>query len=265
MKPTSSMGYIPLALAEAMLEKTDMAATLAQRVQARLDHLKLGPIEAATKGDLERTYIRDIIKKDGKKTVTSRLMPKLAAVLQTTAAYLNGETDDPNLPSEVTPSARELTSVPKVGRVEAGEFREVLEFDDAEREFLLEQIDEEFPRARMFALDVVGDSMNRSDPPIPPGAVIVCVDFDDTGLPLMDGMIVALERTRNGGLTREWSVKEVVTFDDRNEFQPRSTTARHETIVVHDDPTANDGVEVKILGLVRRISTPVPRNKSRRR
>ncbi|WP_238230901.1 LexA family protein [Methylobacterium thuringiense] len=248
-----------------MLDKTYMAATLAQRVQARLDHLNLGPVEAATKGDLERTYIRDIVKPDGKKTVTSRLMPKLAAVLQTTAAYLNGETEDPSLPSEAAPSTRELITVPKVGRVEAGEFREVLEFDDSERDFLLEQADDEFPRARMFALDVVGDSMNRSEPPIPPGAVIICVDFDDTGLPLMDGMIVALERTRNGGLTREWSVKEVVTYDDRNEFQPRSTATRHETIVVYDDPAANDGVEVKVMGIVRRISTPVPRNKPRRR
>lgn len=265
------MGYIPLALDLPVLEKSYMASTLAERVQARLDALGLGPIQAAERGDLERTYIRDIIKPNGKKTVTARLMPKLAAVLQTTSAYLNGETDDATRAedrgstSDVRISDRGLMSVPKVGRVEAGEFREVLEFDDSEREFLLEQIDPEFPRARMIAFDVLGDSMNQADPPIPPGSVIMCVDFEDTQLPMTDGMIVVLERTRNSRLTREWSVKEVVTHDDRTEFHPRSSNQKHEPIVVLDTPGADDGTEVKVLALVRRISTPVPRFKPKRR
>ncbi|MCE4223437.1 hypothetical protein HCU64_06710 [Methylobacterium sp. C25] len=245
-----------------------MANLLKERVLARLAALELGPVEAATKGGLERTFIRDITHKD-KQTVTVRMMPRLAAALATTSAYLSGEIDDPAIPSEAAlearPSHGEMITVPKVGRVEAGEFREVLEFDDSEREFLLEHVDEEFPRARMVAFEVVGDSMNRAEPAIAPGSVVICVDFDDTGLPLMDGMIVVLERTRNGGLTREWSVKEVVTFNDRNEFQPRSSSAKHETIVVRDKPDADNGVEVKVLGLVRRISTPVPRFKQLKR
>lgn len=271
IKPTSSIGHIPLAQIAGVLEKSYMTSTLAERVQARLKALDLGPIQAAERGDLERTYIRDIIKPNGKKTVTVRLMPKLAAVLQTTSAYLNGETDDPSRPedqadaSDVRLSDRGLMTVPKVGRVEAGEFREILEFDDSEREFLLEQIDPEFPRARMIAFEVLGDSMNRSDPPIPPGSVIICVDFEDTHLPMTDGMIVVIERTRNSRLTREWSVKEVVTHDDRTEFHPRSSNAKHEPIVVLDAPDADDGTEVKVLALVRRISTPVPRFKPKRR
>lgn len=265
------MGYIPLAPFHTVLEKSYMASTLAERVQARLDALDLGPIQAAQRGDLERTYIRDIIKPNGKKTVTVRLMPKLAAVLQTTSAYLNGETDDPTRPEDQEPASdvrisdRGLMTVPRVGRVEAGEFREVLEFDDSEREFLLEQIDPEFPRARMVAFDVLGDSMNRADPPIPPSSVIICVDFEDTQLPMTDGMIVVVERTRNNRLTREWSVKEIVTLDDRTEFHPRSTNPKHEPIVVFDRPDADDGTEVKVLALVRRISTPVPRFKPKRR
>lgn len=271
MKPTSSIGHIPLASADGLLENSYMVASLAERVQARLDALKLGPIQAAEKGGLERTYIRDIIKPNGKKTVTARLMPKLAAVLQTTTAYLNAETDDPTRPEDQSPateiraSDRGLITVPKVGRVEAGEFREVLEFDDSEREFLLEQIDPEFPRARMIAYDVLGDSMNASDPPIPPGSVIMCVDFEDTQLPITDGMIVVVERTRNGRLTREWSVKEVVVLNDRTEFHPRSTNLKHEPIIVFDSSDPNDGVEVQVLALVRRISTPVPRFKTKRR
>lgn len=270
MKPTSSMGQILLASDPSSSDKSDMTATLAERVQTRLDALDLGPVEAATKAGLERTYIRDIIKPNGKQTVTARLMPKLAAALQTTPAYLNGETDDPAPdapspgPSEVRRSTQELITVPKAGRVEAGEFREVLEYADLDREFLLEQADPEFPRAKMVAYDVLGDSMNQAHPPILPGSVLICVDFEDTGLPHVEGMIVVIERTRNGGMTREWSVKEVVVQDGWTEFHPRSSNPKHEPIIVPDDPDPNDGVEVKTLALVRRISTPVPRYKARR-
>lgn len=252
-----------------MLEKSDMAKSLKERVEARLEALALGPVEAASKGGLNRYFIRDITHK-GKQTVTVRMMPRLAAALQTTPAYLTGETDDPDIPDnhmplQIVESLRDLTSVPRAGRVEAGEFREVSDFRDLEREFLLDEVDPEFPRARMMAFDVIGDSMDRADPPIPPGSTIICVDFEDTKLPHIEGDIVVVERTRNGGLTREWSVKETVTFDDRTEFHPRSSNPRHKPIVMWDRPHADDGVAVRVLALVRRISIPVLRSKSFRR
>lgn len=245
-----------------------MFASLRERVLARLEALGLGPIEAATKGKLERTYIRDITE-GRKQTVTMKMMPRLAAALHTTPAYLQGDTDDPEIPSPLSTSESDLTqvrqrlvTVPKVGRTEAGEFREVLEFDDDEREFIVERPDDEFPNARMTAFEVAGDSMNAAEPPIMPGSVIVCVNFDDTGLPLIDGMIVVIERTRNGGLTREWSVKEVETFADKVVYHPRSTNKKHKPIVVQYNAEADDGQEVRVLALVRRISIAVPKFKA---
>ena len=271
MKPTSSIGRYLLAPPVGTLEITNMPMSLRERVLSRLEALGIGPVAAATRAGLKHTYIRDIVKEGGKQTVNVRFLPALAEALQTTPAFLNGETDDPALPTgspeptEVRASGRELITIPRVGRVEAGEYREAPEYRDLEREFLLDEIDDEFPRARMMAYDVLGDSMDRADPPIPPGSTIICVDFEDTRLPHVDGQIVVVERTRNGGLTREWSVKEVVTFDDRTEFHPRSSSDRHQPIVMMDSPDADDGVRVSVLALVRRISTPVPRSKPKRR
>jgi hypothetical protein len=97
--------------------------------------------------------------------------------------------------------------------------------------------------------------MNRASPPLLPGGYVVCVDFEDleNRVPLRDGMKVVIERTKFGGHMREWSVKEVEIYGDRNEFHPRSDNPAHKPIVVPKDFQSDDGVEVRILALVRSI------------
>jgi len=98
--------------------------------------------------------------------------------------------------------------------------------------------------------------MNKLEPrPILAGDRIVCVDFDDLDnrVPLRDGMVVVVERTRDAGFLREWSVKQLEFYEDRVEFHPRSTNPRHKPIVIPRDYQADDGQEVRILALVRRI------------
>ncbi len=72
----------------------------------RLKELGLGPVEAAVKAGIERTFVRDLV--DGKKsTVTLKKIPDLAKALQLDAdALIRGEVvpfDDPDEP--VTPTA----------------------------------------------------------------------------------------------------------------------------------------------------------------
>ncbi|HEV2557280.1 MAG TPA: S24 family peptidase [Microvirga sp.] len=165
--------------------------------------------------------------------------------------------------SEILPSERKLRSVPIVGRVAAGVFREVIEYDDDEPQYLFAERDEEFPDARMFALVVEGDSMNDATPPILEGSRVVCVDFEETGLPLTDGLLVVVERTTDGGMVREWSVKEVEYHADRVEYHPRSRNKRHRPIVVAHDAGAEDS-EVRVLGVVRQINYSVPIRPKRR-
>ncbi|MFE1598217.1 helix-turn-helix domain-containing protein [Methylobacterium sp. ID0610] len=150
-----------------------------------------------------------------------------------------------------------LLPVPIIGRTAAGVFREVVEFDDAEPEYIFEPEDEEFPKARRFALLVEGDSMNAADPPMPDGARVVCVDFGSTGQPFQDGMIVVIERTREGGHLREWSVKEIELHDDEVWFCPRSTNSRHKPIKILNDPSDKGWSSLEVIGLVRDVSMRV--------
>jgi SOS-response transcriptional repressor LexA len=153
--------------------------------------------------------------------------------------------------SEVRPTIRPLIAVPIVGKVEAGVYREVLEYDDDEPENLFVERDPAFPKARVFGLEVVGDSMNDADPKMPPGSVAICVDFDDTGLPVSTGMNVVIERSR--GDAREWSIKEVEFRDDETIYHPRSTNPRHKPIVVPHNADPDDESQVRIIGLVRSV------------
>ena len=88
----------------------------------------------------------------------------------------------------------------------------------------------------------------------------ICVAFEDVAheLQLRDGMIVVVQRSRDGGHFREWSVKQIAMFEDRVEFLPRSTNPRHKPIVVDRNHDADDGVAVEVIAIVRRIVNDIP-------
>ena len=103
--------------------------------------------------------------------------------------------------------------------------------------------------------------MNNLRPrPILEGDRVVGVSYEDVAheAVLRDGMVVIVERTRDGGHTREWSVKQVEIYQGRTEFHPRSTNARHKPIVVERDMFADDGTQVEIIALVRRVVNDLP-------
>lgn len=154
-----------------------------------------------------------------------------------------------------------LTPAVVAGRVAAGIFREVDDLDQSEAERVWETPDEKFPHARRMAFDVEGDSMNQLKPrPIMEGDRLICVAFEDVAdrVRIRDGLVVVVERTRDGGHTREWSVKQVELYEDRIEFHPRSTNPAHKPIVVKRDAQADDGVQVEIIALVRAVRNEFP-------
>ena len=83
----------------------------------------------------------------------------------------------------------------------------------------------------------------------------MAVSFEDIAneVVLRDGMVVVVERSKDGGMTREWSVKQLEIYQDRTEFHPRSTNPRHKPIIINRDYSADDGTQVEIIGLARRI------------
>lgn len=161
----------------------------------------------------------------------------------------------------VAAARNRLNPIPVIGMAEAGSFREVDDISDLEMEaeYIFDEPDPDFPRAKMVAFEVRGDSMNAAVPPLLDGYRLICVDFEDAAVPVSDGMTVVVQRSRDGGLTREWSVKEVEMGEETISFCPRSTNPRHKPIVVPLDPEPDDAVEVVILAIARRVSAPIPR------
>ncbi|HWT62509.1 MAG TPA: helix-turn-helix domain-containing protein [Ochrobactrum sp.] len=162
---------------------------------------------------------------------------------------------------DVVPVLNMLTPVVVAGTVEAGTFREVDEFSQAEMEHVLLSPDDKFPRARQVAFDVAGDSMNDLKPrPIFPGDRVIGVAYEDVAheLPLRDGMVVVVQRERDGGHFREWSVKQLELYDNKTIFAPRSTNSRHKPIVIDKNFEADNGETVEVLVIVRRIINDLP-------
>lgn len=167
----------------------------------------------------------------------------------------------PEFENELKLSNDKMVETYVAGTVEAGSFREVDELDQSEPEIIAVPADRQFPRARLLVFNVAGDSMNDLKPrPILDGDRAICLAYEDVAhsVPLRDGMVVVVQRTRDGGHTREWSVKQIEIYDDRIEFHPRSKNARYKPIIVKKDAHADDGVEVEIIGLMRRIMNDFP-------
>lgn len=181
----------------------------------------------------------------------------LRALLEVPMEWLT----NPDEPAELTPSSSDPYPVTVIGKVAAGVFREVDDTDQSEKRRILEAPDERFPNARRLAFEVEGDSMNELQPrPILAGDTLICVAFEDVAkqVKVRDRMVVVVERSRDGGQTREWSVKQVELYEDRIEFHPRSSNPKHQPIVVSRNAQADEGVQVEIIALVRRATNEFP-------
>ncbi|UIK04882.1 helix-turn-helix domain-containing protein [Neorhizobium galegae] len=187
------------------------------------------------------------------------VMQKLADTVSKPLLWLRDGLDAAD--ADAFPVRERMTSAAIVGTVEAGTFREVDQFDQSESEYMTLSPDERFPNARLLIFNVGGDSMNDLRPrAILPGDRVVCVAYEDVAheVPLRDRMVVVVERTRDGGHIREWSVKQVEIYQDRTEFHPRSTNPKHKPIVVQRDMAADEGTTVEVIALVRKIQNEVP-------
>lgn len=219
----------------------------------------LAPSALAEKVGLSTTTLtRPLYDPEFKFAISSRTLAKIEAKTGISMAdFLAGKTGDS---SEIVRARGGLVPTPIIATVEAGAWREVDEFDQSEPDWLPLPPDRDFPNATQEVYNVSGSSMNALKPfPILPGSKIVVLRYDDIAsrYPLRDGLIVVVQRTR--GQTRELSVKQVAWFDDRIEFQPRSTDPKHKPIVVTHDDWEDNGVVVEILGLVRSTINEMPR------
>ncbi|QIG70447.1 putative S24 family peptidase/transcriptional repressor protein [Rhizobium phage RHph_N28_2] len=223
-----------------------------------------------TPTDAANAFPRDINKntlisnENGNRAISKKAAEKYGELFGVKAGWIlfgdGGEAETP-VPSELTLSRIGMVAARVAGVVEAGTFREVDEFDQSEPVEIMLPRDEKFANARQLVFDCSGDSMNDLRPrPIFPGDRLVCISYEDVEhlVELRSGMVVIVERTRDSGHFREWSVKQLELFPDRAEFHPRSTNPKHKPIVIQRDHEADDGVRVQVIALVRRVMNEMP-------
>jgi len=135
------------------------------------------------------------------------------------------------------PRAR-LRSVSVRGHVQAGDWREALEWPQDDWYEVPLPPDPRWPRASRFALEVRGPSMNRL---FPDRSVIYCALFDDIGDEPKNGDRVVVERVNRDGLF-EATVKEyVIDEDGRRWLWPRSTHPDHQQPIPLPEPPGQRG------------------------
>lgn len=225
-----------------------------------MSELGLAATALAAKAGLSATTLtRPLNDPDHKFSISTSTLAKIGAASGISySAFLRREESASAI---ARPSHRRLRPAIVVATVEAGAWREVDEFDQSDPEWIAVPPDDKYPDATQDVYDVAGDSMNGLQPhPITPGSRVVAVRYDEIAgrSPLRDGLVVVVQRSRNDGQERELTIKQVAWFDDRIEFQPRSTNPKHKPIVVMHDSWEDDGIQIAVVGLVRDIIHRLP-------
>lgn len=230
----------------------ELNQVLRERIQLRLDAIRQSAQAVSLAARLGRNAVRQILTGDNRNPSIATL-ERLARVLHCDVAYLLGTQDNAVLDGEIKSVGR---TIPIVGNVEAGVFREMTGAEPWLQQDQYEQIvdpgSSQHPRARHFAMRVAGDSMNAAKPrPILEGDIAIFVDMVDAELSVTDGEIYLVRRTRDSGQSYEWTLKRAKVFRDRIELTPESSNPKHAPMVIpRRGPMPSDAVEILAVGLL---------------
>lgn len=129
-------------------------------------------------------------------------------------------------PNGVEPYEIEVAGLPLLGTIQAGHWLETTEaIEGANREMVPVVRDPRFPHAKQYTLRVVGDSMDQD---YPDGSTVTCVDFADSGLALVEGMLLHVERQRAGGQLVEITLKAAERRRGVWYLVPHSSNPKHQ-------------------------------------
>lgn len=218
---------------------------LSDRIKERLAALELSESEASVMAGHGKDFIRDIRRKGGSPSAEN--LAALANVLQCSVEWLlhDGADEDPSTGGVEPAAVAYLTARHKVFVI--GEIRASTWFDiDAEpsaTEVLAVDIDPDFPRARRFALKVVGQSINKV---AEPGDYLIVADWADVGSSLRDEDIIVVRRETAGKF--QYTVKVAKKGKKGWELWPKSYDSAHQGPIPFSDGDPN--CEVTIVGLV---------------
>lgn len=164
----------------------------------RLDELGKSQAGLGRAMDLPRSRITDIL--NGVRRVTAQESHQMAGYLEWPIQKVLVLLSDPSaLPLNLDPQRIGLTRIPVIGAVEAGLWREALEYvPDDDQPFVDVPPDARYPQARRFALQVRGPSMNLVYPEGSHVIVIPAMDLGE-GWQAGDGQRVIVQRTNDDG------------------------------------------------------------------
>lgn len=215
--------------------------TAGERLRAKRKEANLSPSELGRRAAMVLSRGKPISEsavrnqENGTNGIPAPVAEAYAKVLKTTAGWLlYGDGD------EVAIATAALREVPVLGTVQAGHWSTPQAFEDqGGAEEYLEVHLPQFDRARLFALRVVGRSMDLE---YPEGMRIVVCPVQEIGVRAGDHVIV--RRTRGGKV--ETTVKEVSIEGQQLVLSPRSTDPAYQTpirIPINRD-IADEGVEI---------------------
>jgi len=129
-------------------------------------------------------------------------------------------------PNGVEPYEIDVAGLPLLGTIQAGHWLETTDaIEGANNEMVPVVRDPRFPHAKQYTLRVVGDSMDLD---YPDGSTVTCVDFADSGLALVEGMLLHVERQRAGGQLVEITLKAAERRKGGWYLVPHSSNPKHQ-------------------------------------
>jgi transcriptional regulator with XRE-family HTH domain len=214
-----------------------METSLQKRLKIRMDLTGMNAFETAKKAGLGESFVRDILRGKSKNPGIEKL-ERLAAALDTSVDWFTSS-DEAKTPAR---AVQAVGGLDVVGSIQAGSWvdRSIIE-EPYEREIIPVARDPRFPHAKQYALEVIGDSMDKE---YPEGCYVTCVDYWDSGLSIKDGLILHVER-HNGALV-EMTLKAVETIDGIQMLVPHSSNPKHKPFRAEGEP----GAEVVVKGVV---------------
>jgi len=180
------------------------------------------------------------------KSMDDETYTELAAVMNTTAAILMGESD-------YSPAVGQAIVI---GRVQAGNWQKAVTFvDEADTSIvpcvLPPHIASKGTRAPVFGLSVKGDSMDQV---FPEGSVLICLPLYEMSGKIKDGDYVVVHRINPDGLY-EATCKQYRLVDGEMWLAPKSSNPRH--IPIRGDTAADDGSQIEVVAVVGGFYAPM--------
>ena len=184
-----------------------------QRIATRLEALSLTPITAATGADLPRDTIRNLFRQESAPRVDTLI--KIAEALETTVAYLVGETAYPKTDysdEDVMRSSRAAMEtakpIPVIGYAETGLFEKGRHIHDGEYIDLLYLSVPGFEDSPLQAVFVTDD---HADSEYAAGRYVVFAVREVAGLRNGDHIVAVRRKEADNELQFEFTIWELVT------------------------------------------------------